>query len=160
MSCLFVVTCLLALIVAEGHDVSRPSIAMHTFRAIMIPLVTLLLLLPPAWVMSAMCTFCAVLFGAIGFYSGVTDSVGLTVASVVMTNVAMHLVGFMSETTSRISFVHQLSAVRYAEAATHQSEVTRRSETAASRAINHCAKRVMYDNIDWTDQIREKIVPA
>ena len=36
----------------------------------------------------------------------------------------------------------------------------RKSENAAFNAVNHCAKRVMYDNLHWCTMIKSEIAPA
>ena len=139
-----------------GNAESSSSI---TLRIVTGTVATISLLRPSLWLSLAACAVCSTQLGVTGYNSNTFDSIGLSILAGTYSCAVVVLFVMFFEKSSRLSFVHQLAVTRYAEAATRHSEASRRSEAAASRAINHCAKRVMYDNIDWSDQIRDGIIP-
>jgi len=151
---------------SEGHDISSANVFASTLNTTLGAVGCILWLHPPMWISLIIVAVAWAQLGVMGYYSNTFDSMGLAIlAGLYMFVFAIMFIMFF-ERSSRLSFVHQLAATRYAEAATRHaeaatrhSEASRRSETKASRAIHHCAKRVMYDNIDWSDQIRDGIIP-
>jgi len=105
------------LVIDQGHDVSRPNLVMWTFIGLMIPIYIVIFIRPSAWLTSTACILGAALFGAVGNYSNTFDSYAVSIVAGVFLAGILHITWFVIESTSRISFVHQLSAM------------TRRSET-------------------------------
>jgi hypothetical protein len=166
LSCLIQLVAVSWLFIEQGHAIMRHDIMAWTFYAVMPP-VFLIMMRPSAWLTSATCIMSGLQVGAIGYYSNMFDVSIVSILGGISFCGTMHMMWFVVESTHRISFVHQLSATRHAEAAREhaeaamrlaetnmrqseaairQSEVARRSEASASQAINHCAKRVMYGN--------------
>jgi len=103
-------------VIGQGHAVSRPDIMVWTYMAVMCPIPQLMMLRPSAWLTSATCTTSATLVGVMGYYSNTFNSPAVSIAAGILYNVAVHTMWFIFENTIRISFVHQLNAMRHAEA--------------------------------------------
>jgi len=121
MTCLTLFVAFYWLVTSEGHAVSRPDLVLWTINALMGPFIMIILLRPAACLISATCTLGAALFGALGYYSDTFDTYPLlcSVLAGITFTVTMHMMWFILESTSRTSFVHQLSAVTESVAAAH-----------------------------------------
>jgi len=147
-------------VISTAHAITMANIDFSTFQVITIPLFWIHLLRPSPRQISAVCTTLSGMFGLLRYYNETFDTLGSATLAAFVYNAMLLLMAFICEFTNRVSFVHQLSAVHYADTAMRQSEATRRSEASASQAINHGAKRVMYDTVNWTDHIRDSIIPV
>ena len=114
--CLFLTMNLVLLVVEEGHAISKPNVLVYTTRAVLIPIVVISLLRPSPRLISATCTLSATQFGALSYYSSTFDTLGLAIVAGVYFSTTCHLIAFIFERASRVSFVHQLSATRQSEA--------------------------------------------
>jgi len=54
-------------IIQEGHAVSKTNLVVRSFQSLMGPVVMILLLRPPAWLISATATVGGLLFSVIGY---------------------------------------------------------------------------------------------
>jgi hypothetical protein len=149
--------------ISQGRNISSADVMATAFRIGLGPIFVMHLFRPSLWLTSATCIISSTQMGIVGYNSKMVGTVGLATASGIFTCLMWHMMLFISERDHRLSFMHQLravisgigernavlgrllSAMRYAQEATRQSDLyraARRSETSASQAINHCAKRV------------------
>jgi hypothetical protein len=109
--------------------------------SIFTPLIALLMLripLLPSWLM-------ALSFLAVYMWSPHMASAGVP-ETLIGYGLLVSLM-YSIESNSRLHFLAIIHSARLQELVTETLSVTRKSETSAFNAINHCAKRVMYNNI-------------
>jgi hypothetical protein len=111
------------------------------YYSTLIPLTALLMLripLLPSWLMA---------LAFLIIYMGSPHMALAGVPNTLACNGLLFGLMYSIESNSRLHFLAIIHSTRLQELVTETLKVTRRSETCAFNAINHCAKRVMYNNI-------------
>jgi hypothetical protein len=125
----------------ESTSIAVRSGFYYSEYSTLIPLVTLLMLRIPllqSWLMAQ---------AFIIIYMGSPHMALAGVPNTLACNGLLFGLMYSIESNSRLHFLATIQSARLQERVTETLEVTRVSETSAFNAINHCAKRVMYNNI-------------
>ena len=119
--------------------------------ATLLPFLIIMLLKPPVWV-SAMFSAVASATVSFGFDHASRNLVG-SIGPAFLLCFLFFCTWYLLERNARSNFLAHIHAL--------QTIVkTRAAENSAFHAVNHCAKRVMHDNLHWCSMIKNEITPC
>ena len=146
------------LVMDQGDAVSRPNLVTWTTCALVGYIYTILVLRPSIFLISATCTVASLLLAALGYYSGSFDNYSVAIVACIFFNVMMHMLWFILESTSRTSFVHQLSAVTSSVAASHAKSEQEKEKAKAleqQKAYQKIVAATAHKR-NWAKRLRER----